>query len=42
MPCSGEVETVRYETLNVLLLNELQKQQRRIEALEERLEQREP
>jgi hypothetical protein len=47
----GQVETVHYETLNVLLLNELQKQQahldeqseeqqnqaRRIEALEEKL-----
>jgi hypothetical protein len=30
----GRVETVHYETLNVLLLNELQKQQRRIESLE--------
>jgi hypothetical protein len=35
----GQVETVHYETLNVLLLNELQKQQRRIEALEQRLNQ---
>jgi hypothetical protein len=33
----GTVETVHYETLNVLLLNEVQKQQRRIDALEERL-----
>ena len=30
----GQVETVHYETLNVLLLNELQKQQHRIELLE--------
>jgi hypothetical protein len=35
----GQVEAVHYETLNVLLLNELQKQQRRIEALEQRLNQ---
>jgi hypothetical protein len=42
----GEVETVHYETLNVLLLNELQqerkenqRQQERIEALEQRLNQ---
>jgi Chaperone of endosialidase len=35
----GQVETVHYETLNVLLLNELQKQQRRIEALEQRINQ---
>ena len=35
----GQIETVHYETLNVLLLNELQKQQRRIEALEQRLNQ---
>ena len=40
----GEVETVHYETLNVLLLNEVQKQQQellaqreRIAALEQRL-----
>jgi hypothetical protein len=33
----GEIETVHYETLNVLLLNELQKQQRRIDDLERRL-----
>jgi hypothetical protein len=33
----GNVETVHYETLNVLLLNEVQKQQRRIDALEQRL-----
>jgi polyhydroxyalkanoate synthesis regulator phasin len=40
----GTVETVHYETLNVLLLNELQKQQtemqrqqQRIDALEQRL-----
>jgi hypothetical protein len=31
---NGDVETVHYETLNVLLLNELQKQQQRIEQLE--------
>ena len=31
----GQVETVHYETLNVLLLNELQKQQRRVEVLEQ-------
>jgi hypothetical protein len=30
----GRVETVHYETLNVLLVNEVQKQQQRIEALE--------
>jgi hypothetical protein len=35
----GQIETVHYETLNVLLLNELQKQQRRIEALEQRINQ---
>ena len=41
---NGDVETVHYETLNVLLLNELQKQEQlnekqqgRIEALERRL-----
>ena len=41
----GGVDTVHYETLSVLLLNELQKQRRemhaqqqRIEALERRLE----
>jgi hypothetical protein len=33
----GRVETVHYETLNVLLLNELQKQQQRIDALEQKL-----
>ena len=33
----GQVETVHYETLNVLLLNELQKQQKRIEELERKL-----
>ena len=33
----GKTETVHYETLNVLLLNELQKQQQRIELLERRL-----
>jgi hypothetical protein len=31
----GRVETVHYETLNVLLVNEVQKQQRRIDALEQ-------
>ena len=31
------METVHYETLNVLLVNEVQKQQRRIEALEEKV-----
>jgi hypothetical protein len=36
---SGQVETVHYETLNVLLLNELQHQEQRIETLERRLEQ---
>ena len=42
----GDVETVHYETLNVLLLNELQqerkenqRQQERIEVLEQRLNQ---
>ena len=42
----GTVETVHYETLSVLLVNEVQKQhiemqqqQQRIEALEERLAQ---
>ena len=34
---NGNVETVHYETLNVLLLNELKKQHDRIEALEQRL-----
>ena len=34
---TGEVETVHYETLNVLLLNELQKQERRIAAQELRI-----
>jgi hypothetical protein len=33
----SRVETVHYETLNVLLVNEVQKQQQRIEALEEKL-----
>ncbi len=33
----GEVETVHYDTLNVLLLNELQQQQRRIDELERKL-----
>ena len=33
----GHVETVHYETLNVLLVNEVQKQQQRIEALERKL-----
>jgi hypothetical protein len=31
------VETVHYETLNVLLLNELQKQAVRFEALEQQV-----
>jgi hypothetical protein len=35
----GAIETVHYETLNVLLLNELQKQQKRIDALEQRIEE---
>jgi hypothetical protein len=34
----GEAETVHYETLNVLLLNELQKQQQRIEEQEGRID----
>ena len=34
----GQIETVHYETLNVLLLNELQAQQRRIEKLEQQIE----
>lgn len=34
---SGEVETVHYETLNVLLLNEVQQQEQRIEVLERKL-----
>ena len=34
---NGQVDTVYYETLNVLLLNELQRQQQRIDALERRL-----
>jgi hypothetical protein len=33
----GQVETVHYETLNVLLLNEFQKQSLRLEALEQQL-----
>ena len=33
----GQVETVHYETLNVLLLNEFQKQEGRLEALEQQL-----
>ena len=33
----GKVETVHYETLNVLLLNEFQKQAGRLEALEQRV-----
>jgi len=33
----GQVETVHYETLNVLLLNEVQKQQRELEAQRERI-----
>ena len=35
---AGGVDTVHYETLSVLLLNEVQQQQQRIEALERRLE----
>jgi hypothetical protein len=35
----GQPETVHYEKLNVLLLNELQEQQRRIELLERRLDE---
>jgi endosialidase-like protein len=35
---NGDIETVHYETLNVLLLNEVQKQQRRIETLEQVLD----
>ena len=35
----GRVETVHYETLNVLLVNELQKQQRRIDALEQKIDE---
>ena len=31
---SGEVETVHYETLNVLLLNELQEERARLDELE--------
>lgn len=34
---TGAVETVRYDQLSVLLLNELQKQQRELEALRHRL-----
>ena len=34
---NGQVETVHYETLNVLLVNELQKQQRRIDTLEQKI-----
>jgi hypothetical protein len=34
---TGTIETVHYETLSVLLLNELQQQQKRIDALEQRL-----
>jgi Chaperone of endosialidase len=34
---NGEVETVHYETLNVLLLNEVQKQQRELDAQRERI-----
>jgi hypothetical protein len=33
----GRVETVHYETLNVLLVNEVQKQQQRIDALQQKL-----
>jgi hypothetical protein len=35
----GQVETVHYEALNVLLLNEVQQQQQRIDMLEQRLDQ---
>jgi len=35
----GHVETVHYETLNILLVNELQKQQRQIEALQQKLDE---
>jgi hypothetical protein len=34
---NGQIETVHYETLNVLLLNEVQQQQKRIERLEQKL-----
>jgi hypothetical protein len=34
----GEIETAHYETLNVLLLNELQKQQKELQEARERLE----
>ena len=34
----GQIETVHYETLNVLLLNELQKQQKELDEARERLE----
>jgi hypothetical protein len=34
---TGTIQSVHYETLNVLLLNELQRQQRRMEDLEEEL-----
>jgi hypothetical protein len=34
----GSVDTVHYETLSVLLLNELQKQQQRIETLERQVQ----
>ncbi len=33
----GTIETVHYETLNVLLLNQLQQQEKRIQALEQKL-----
>ena len=33
----GEVETVQYHQLPALLLNELQKQQKTIQSLEERI-----
>src|SRR4029434_1451882 len=35
---AGEVETVHYETLNVLLLNEVQRQERTIRDQEQRIE----
>jgi hypothetical protein len=38
LDAGGEPQSVHYEKLSVLLLNELQKQQRRIEALERRVE----
>ena len=33
---SGQVETVQYETLSVLLLNEMQRQKKRLEDQERR------